>query len=205
MICVIDYGMGNLGSVCNALAFLGAEAKVSNDAEEISQASAYVLPGVGAFGEAMARLEELHIIEVLTEQVIDAGKPFLGICLGMQLLARDSQEGGHHEGLGWIDGQVIRLTEERGVRVPHVGWASLEASDDPLFARTGEGASFYFDHSYHLVCDDTLVTATCDFGSPVIAALRKDNIFGVQFHPEKSQRSGLKLLRGFLNHCGEMA
>jgi glutamine amidotransferase len=197
MLVIVDYGMGNIGSVCQALTLLGVTHLVSRHPDDLQRADAIVLPGVGAFAAAMANLRSLGFVDALTQQVIGDGKPFLGICLGLQLIAQDSVENGYAEGLGWIDGHVVAL-EPRGLRVPHVGWNGIRYSaDDPLFARVTEPGYFYFDHSFHLQCPPALVTATVDYGTACVAAVRKGNIEAVQFHPEKSQRNGLKLLRNF--------
>ena len=144
-ICIIDYGMGNLGSVRNALKFLGIDALISSDRDSIAAADALILPRVGAFGEAMSNLRELDIIGPLGELVVDKRKPFLGICLGMQLIAQDSTEMGYETGLGWLDGHVRRLDRTREVRLPHVGWSTLDIpDDDDLFARIESDACFYF-------------------------------------------------------------
>lgn len=199
-ICIIDYGMGNLGSVRNALKFLGNDALISSDRDSIAAADALILPGVGAFGEAMSNLRQLDIVGPLGELVVDRRKPFLGICLGMQLIAQDSTEMGYETGLGWLDGHVRHLGRTREVRLPHVGWSTLDIpDDDDLFARIDSDACFYFDHSYQLDCDPGLVLATCDYGGGFVAVVRHENIVATQFHPEKSQRAGLKLLRNFLN------
>ncbi len=200
-ICIVNYGMGNLGSVLNALAFLGFRASVANDRKTIAGADAYVLPGVGAFGEAMDNLSRIGVIEVLAEQVLGKKKPFLGICLGMQLLAEDSEEKGFQRGLGWIKGHVLRIPAGPGIRVPHVGWSEVEFTDPAFFFRLAPKASFYFDHSFHLECDPKMVVAHCRHGRPLAAAIRRRNIFATQFHPEKSQKNGLKLMRNFLNYC----
>lgn len=204
-ILVIDYKVGNHQSVINALNFLGYDFMVSNKRDDIIQAPFYILPGVGAFAEAMRNLHRMGIIEILQEEVLIKKKPLLGICLGMQVLAEDSQENGFHKGLGWIKGHVVRLKEKKGFRVPHVGWNNIRIKrSEPLFMRTKEDANFYFDHSYHFVTDGAYISATCDYGSDIVASVQKDNIFGVQFHPEKSQTTGLKLFRSFFN-CIEKA
>lgn len=200
-ICIVNYGMGNLGSVMNALRFLGFEATVTDDPKTIADADAYVLPGVGAFGEAMDNLNRIGVIDTLAEQVLERQKPFLGICLGMQLLAEDSQEKSFQTGLGWIKGHVVPIPAGPGVRIPHVGWSDVEYVDEAFFARIEKNASFYFDHSFHLECDPKMVVAQCRHGGPLAAAIRKRNIFATQFHPEKSQKNGLKLMRNFLNVC----
>ena len=201
---IVDYGMGNLRSVRNALAFLGADAFVSSEAAALARADAIVLPGVGAFGEAMSNLDRLGLVEVLHEQVRERRKPFLGICLGMQLLAEDSLENGLHRGLGWLRGHVVPFDRTAGMRVPHVGWSPVEVRGGGFpFDRITFPASFYFDHSYHMVCDKNCVIATCRAGAEFVAAIRHDNIVATQFHPEKSQRLGLKLLRNFVTFCGD--
>ena len=199
-IAIVDYGMGNLNSVAHAVRFLGYSTAVVRDAAGIENAAALILPGVGAFGEAMRRLQELALVEPLTEQVMDAGKPVLGICLGMQIMGRYSTEGGKHQGLGWIPGYVDRIPEAQGIRLPHVGWNGVEANSNALlFKNIPQETNFFFDHSYCLFCDESIVEATAIYGSSIIAAVRKDNILATQFHPEKSQNNGLRVLRNFLN------
>lgn len=195
---IIDYGVGNHRSVCNALERLGYAYAVSSDKTAIKSAPAYILPGVGAFKEAMHNLERCDIIETLREEVIQNGKPLLGICLGMQVLAEDSLEGGHTTGLGFIPGHVVPIPAQ-GVRVPHVGWNDCTVQKiNPLFARVTAGARFYFDHSYYFATDKKYITAVTVYGKEITAAVQHNNIFGVQFHPEKSQTSGLRLLRAFM-------
>ena len=201
MIAIINYGMGNIGSVSNGLDYLGVKYFVSNDKKKLASADAYILPGVGAFSKAMDNLYRLDIVELLSEQVIENHKPFLGICLGMQLLASDSTEFGYTKGLGWIDGHVYSFGNQDNVRVPHVGWNNIKIeSNEPVFNKIDDGAHFYFDHSLHLVCDKDIVIATCQYGRKFVAAIRSDNIMATQFHPEKSQRNGLKYLRNFTNY-----
>jgi glutamine amidotransferase len=203
---VIDYGVGNHSSILNALSFLGYRYSVSNQAEDIKKAPAYILPGVGAYGEAMHNIEKLDIVDTLSEEVLKKKKPILGICLGMQLLAEDSEEKGSHRGLGFIKGHVVELKPQNKLRVPHVGWNSLKVKNKaPLFERTSAEPHFYFDHSYHFKCDDANISATCAYGEEITAAVQKDNIFGVQFHPEKGQSNGLKLFRGFFNYVKNKA
>ena len=177
----------------NAFRLLGLSCDVSGDPGSLEAARALVLPGVGAFGAAMANLQASGLDVALREQVLVKKKPFLGVCLGMQLLAEDSTELGYHKGLGWIPGNVVRMAPRKGLPVPHVGWNTLESSEFP------REAHFYFDHSYHFQCAPEWVLATCEYGGKWVAAVRRDNILGVQFHPEKSQRSGLKLLRKFVS------
>jgi glutamine amidotransferase len=186
--------------VVNALDLLGYEFKVSKDKEDIVQADVLILPGVGAFGEAMKNIEKFHLREVLRDAVLIQRKPILGICLGMQLLAESSEENGNHEGLGILKGRVIKLSPSLGYRIPHVGWDDLVIKKlNPIFSRVDENTHFYFDHSYHFVAEQEDIAATYKRGHEIVAAVQKDNIVGVQFHPEKSQTSGLKLFRSFFN------
>mgnify|MGYP001340457481 CR=1 FL=1 len=202
-VALVDYGMGNIGSVQGALSRLGASCFVSSKREELARADGFILPGVGAFGAAMANLQRHDLPAFLREHVVEGGKPFLGICLGMQLLADDSTEMGFHRGLGWIPGHVVELPQA-GLRVPHVGWSPLRLPrPDRMWDRLDEHAHFFFDHSFHFVCDASSVAAWCDYGQPVVAAVQRGHIFATQFHPEKSQRSGLKLLRNFLRRVEE--
>ena len=198
---IVDYGVGNHQSVVNALKFLGYDFLVSGKKDDILKASSYILPGVGAFGEAMKNLHKLDIINLLSEQVLLKKKPILGICLGLQILSEYSVENGYNDGLGWIKGHIDRFDENKNIRIPHVGWNTIKiVKKEPLFSKTEEHFSFYFDHSYHFICGEEFVCATCFYGTDFVAAIQKDNIFGVQFHPEKSQNSGLKLFRCFFKH-----
>ena len=201
-VAIIDYGRGNVRSVKNAVEHCGADAVVTADPQAIDDASHIILPGVGAFGDAMAALQAKGLPEILTQQVTARGKPFLGICLGMQLLADRSEEHGTHAGLGWIPGEVVRLNAGLGqLKIPHMGWNDVALSAaHPLFDRFKPGQlTFYFVHSYHFRAshaDEML--ASCDYGTRFTAAVAKDNILGVQFHPEKSQDSGVELLENFV-------
>ncbi|MDO8620289.1 MAG: imidazole glycerol phosphate synthase subunit HisH [bacterium] len=201
-VAIIDYGMGNVGSVLNALAYLKVPALVTRNAEEIRCASHIILPGVGAFGEGMRNLREYGLIPLL-EEVRQAGKPLLGICLGMQLLASVGEEGGEHEGLGFIPGRVRRFkVDEANVRVPHIGWNDVSPTADAVLFRNVSPLIFDFVHSFHLVPEDSaVVSATCNYGEEFVVAVQKGSVFGVQFHPEKSQKSGLAVLNNFLNYA----
>lgn len=204
-IAIIDYGMGNVQSVANALDFLGYTAVITDDHNVLKECDAYILPGVGAFAEAMNNLRQRHLISLLHAEVIEKQKPILGICLGMQLFLQSSEEMGLHEGLGWIEGKVIAMKPDNTLRVPHVGWNDIVAKENSsLFMGVNIDANFYFDHSYHVVCDEYYVSAKCNYGSfELTAALQHKNLFATQFHPEKSQTKGLKLLRNFLNFVEE--
>lgn len=200
MVVIIDYGMGNVFSVQNALHTLNTAAVISRDPAVIIQADHIILPGVGAFGDGMERLRAFNLIPVLKEEVVKKGKPFLGICLGMQFLATTGEEYGFHEGLNWIAGNVKRFErDEREFRIPHIGWNEVRALENNLLFQGIKNPVFYFVHSYHFVADNPdAVGAVCDYGGEFAAAVQHRNIFGVQFHPEKSQKSGLQLLSNFL-------
>jgi len=204
-VAVVDYGMGNLASVVKALARSGADARVTQSAAEVRNAGAVVLPGVGAFRDAAARLEHGGLGAAVLERIA-AGTPFLGVCLGLQLLFESSGEGGRWPGLGVFAGTVERL--QTGLKVPHIGWNDLEWG--PAGAGMARGlpapATVYFVHSYAAVpADPGVVAATTDYGGPVVAAVARDNVWAVQFHPEKSSRVGLALLAGFVARARQEA
>ena len=199
MIVIIDYGIGNLQSVANAFEAIGCQVCVSNSSKDVKKSERIVLPGVGSFANGMKNLRDLNLIETLSEQVIKKEKTFLGICLGMQLLARDSYEKGFHKGLG-IPTTVKKLQpNDKDLKIPHVGWNDVSFGNNiPLFAGLGRKQAFYFVHSYHVIPDSSdIVIGTCDYGGNFAAAIQKDNIFAVQFHPEKSQKPGLQILKNF--------
>ncbi|MEL0106312.1 MAG: imidazole glycerol phosphate synthase subunit HisH [Rhodospirillaceae bacterium] len=205
-ICILDYGMGNLQSVANAVGRLGYNPIVTFRRADIEKSGSLIIPGVGAFGEAMKRLNNLRLIELLNDRVLKDGIPIFGICLGMQMFAEQSTEGGLHEGLGWVKGKVERIPEAPNVRIPHVGWNDLERdSESIMFKNIDETATFYFDHSFALTCDDSIVAATVTYGSKIVSAIQHENIMATQFHPEKSQNNGLRLLRNFLNFAESWA
>ncbi len=200
-IVIIDYGMGNTGSIDNALQYLGSSCVVSNKKEDIVDSKAIILPGVGSFSTAMNNLIELDLISTLTTTVSNDRIPFLGICLGMQLLAQDSVEGGYTRGLGWIEGHVRKIKSNKDLKLPHVGWNNIKISKgSKLFENIDNDANFYFDHSYELICDEKLDATRVEYGKDIISTIQKQNIWATQFHPEKSQRNGLKILRNFLNY-----
>jgi glutamine amidotransferase len=201
---IVDYGMGNLRSVANALRMAGASPLVSGEPEELAACERLIVPGVGAFAQAMSHLVDSGLAAVL-EQLRQDGRPILGICLGMQLMCRGSEEdapdGAPHTGLGWIDAQVRRFPGATGFKVPHMGWDDVhpEREGHPLLDGLHDGSDFYFVHSYYVDCADPgdLLLAG-DYGVPYCAAFARDNVAGAQFHPEKSQQVGLRLLKNFL-------
>lgn len=202
MIALIDYGMGNIHSVKKALELYGAKTKVTNNPKEIAAADKMVLPGVGAFGDAMLELEKQGLVEVIKKEA-KSGKPFLGICLGMQLLFDKSQEANKCKGLGLISGEVKKFEGLRH-KVPHMGWNQLKDVNSacPLLKNIPEDAFVYFCHSYYPEPSKNLVrVAACDYEVKFSSAVWQENIFGVQFHPEKSQSLGLKILENFLKLC----
>ncbi len=197
MVAIIDYGVGNLFSLQQSLKKIGVESIVTSQKSEIECAGRLILPGVGAFGDAINKLRLSGLDSVIKEQC-DSGKPLLGICLGMQLLFDKSYEYGEHEGLGIIKGEILPLKDfVSDLKIPHMGWNSLKFLDDnPLFKELSQGDYVYFVHSYFAKCKEGL-SATSDYGFEVTAAVKKDNVYGVQFHPEKSGETGLKILRAF--------
>ncbi len=199
MIAVIDYGVGNLFSLTSSLGAIGADSVVSGDPEVIRKSDKIILPGVGAFEDAKRKLALSGLESVIKEEV-GAGKPILGICLGMQMLFEKSFEYGEHEGLGLLCGSVVAMEGklEEKLKIPHIGWNSLKIKKEhPLFKYTKEGDFVYFVHSYYAEgCDDSLL-ATADYGIEMTAAVARDNIMGTQFHPEKSGEVGLNILRAF--------
>jgi glutamine amidotransferase len=202
MIGIVDYGMGNLLSVFNAFEYLGVEVKICSYPEDLSQVDRIVLPGVGAISQCISKLNESGFSESLNEQVIKLAKPTLGICLGMQVMAKQSFEGGTHACLGWFDADVIRLNPVNSeLKVPNIGWNNIHYNKEiSLFNGLPEMADFYLVHSYQMkLKNDSERVATYQHGETVTAAILKDNIFATQFHPEKSQDLGLTLLENFIN------
>src|SRR4051812_40448453 len=201
MFVVIDYDMGNLKSMSNALKALGLEHEVSGDPDVLARAPAIILPGVGAFGDGMKALERRGLVDVLNRRVIEDRVPFLGVCLGMQFLADRSFEHGEHTGLGWIAGDVKRIEPaDPSLKVPHMGWNELSVADaaSPLMRDIAADTAVYFVHSYHFAPQaPECIVATTHHGDALVAAVQRDRICGVQFHPEKSQGAGLAILRNF--------
>ena len=198
---IIDYGMGNLRSVQKAFERIGEPAIISSQAAEIAAATRVVLPGVGAFRDAIAALRQHDLIGVIKDHVA-ADRPFLGICLGLQLLMDVSLEDGEHEGLGIIPGTVQRFVLPAEYKIPHMGWNQLECSSQPdhgLLRGLGPEPWFYFVHSYHVVpTDHSWIAATTDYARPFVSVVAKSNVMATQFHPEKSQSCGMQLLKNFL-------
>lgn len=195
---IVDYGVGNLRSISNALGRLGVDTMITANPKALYAADALILPGVGAFGRAMDNLRAAGLVEVLSEAVCKRRLPTLGICLGMQIMAESSNELGEHCGLGWIEGKVRRLSGKLGLPVPHVGWNQIAARPKSLLLDgIPPGASFYFDHSFALL-DSPTVSGTCDYDGKFVATVEQDNLMAVQCHPEKSQSAGMRLLANFL-------
>ena len=197
MVAIIDYGMGNVASVQKALNFLNIENCITNNHQEIKDATSILLPGVGSFYQGMKNLKELGLDELLTDEVFNKKKKFLGICLGMQLILEKGMEPEETKGLGWIQGSVVKF-EMKDLSIPHMGWNNILIKN-PCFFDNCESLDFYFIHSYHAVPinkDD--IAATVEYGIEAVASIKKDNIFATQFHPEKSQSSGLMLINNYL-------
>ena len=200
-VAIVDYEMGNIKSLENAINHIGDfNIKITADGDSILQADIIILPGVGAFPDAMKKLKERNLVTVLNEAVITNKTPTLGICLGMQLLFDSSEEKVVTDGLGWIPGKVVYIEPKGKLRVPHIGWNSLIVSEyDSLFSFLDHDKDFYFVHSLYVQCEDSHVLARFQYGDAMVASVKKDNIVGMQFHPEKSQKNGLTALRSFFD------
>lgn len=198
MIAIIDYDAGNIRSVEKALMRLGQEVWVTRDPERLLNADKVILPGVGSFGDAMGHLKDYGLVDVIHE-IVDSGTPFLGICLGLQLLFERSDESPGVDGLGILKGEILRIPEQKGLKIPHMGWNSLELQNDGrLFRGIKENPYVYFVHSYYLkAADESIVKATTQYSTCIHASVEKDNVFACQFHPEKSSEVGLQILRNF--------
>jgi len=199
-IVIVSYGMGNLGSIKNMLKKVGCASVISGEPDEIATADKLILPGVGAFDNGMKQITDNGLLPVLNRKALEEKTPLLGICLGMQLLTTRSQEG-QRDGLGWIDAEVVKFDfgEQSQLKIPHMGWNVVRrVGQSPLTEDMDSKARFYFVHSYHVVCNDAAdVVLTCDYGGEFTCAVQHDNIMGVQFHPEKSHRFGMHLLKNF--------
>lgn len=198
MIAIIDYGAGNIQSVSKALAHIGCEAFITRDKDKILKADGAVLPGVGSFGDTMDTMTEYGIKDTVIEYA-KSGKPFLGICLGLQLLFPKSEESPDAEGLGIFDGSITKIPSGEGLKIPHIGWNSLDIKkNDGLFKGIGKNPYVYFVHSYFLnASDKSIVSAQTEYGVTIDAAVEQGNVYATQFHPEKSGETGLKILRNF--------
>ena len=199
MIAIIDYDAGNIKSVEKALLLLGQDVVITGDGEEILKADKVILPGVGAFGDAMDNLRRTGLDQVIRE-VTDRGTPFLGICLGLQLLFERSDEAPGVDGLGILKGEILRIPDKEGLKIPHMGWNSLHLENDGrLFRGIEEGAYVYFVHSYYLkASDERIVKASTEYSTQIHASVEKGNVFACQFHPEKSSDVGIQILRNFV-------
>jgi imidazole glycerol-phosphate synthase subunit HisH len=198
MLHIIDYGMGNLRSVQKAFEHLGVEAVITTNPRDLATADRVILPGVGAFRDAIAELKRLDFVAAIRD-CVSSGKPFLGICLGLQLLLDVSYEDGEHEGLGIVPGKVIRFAPQPNLKIPHMGWNSLTFQQaHPILNGIDPGSHVYFVHSYHVVpTNPSVIAATSDHGGPFVAMIAQGNLTATQFHPEKSQKVGLQLLKNF--------
>ena len=203
---IIDYGSGNIKSVYNSVKRTlnsfneFSEVKVSRNLSEIEKADKIILPGVGSFDQCMNRIRKTKdLVETLKDQVITKKKPFLGICIGMQLMATEGKEKGNHKGLGWIEGKVIKIKKNKKIKIPHMGWNTVKVtSKHPIIKR--KKFESYFVHSYNFICKNKKnVLATCDYQQKITAIVGKENIIGTQFHPEKSQKVGLEILKNFIS------
>ena len=203
MIAIINYEMGNIGSIANMLKVIGEKSVISDSGDKIRSADKIILPGVGSFDAGMKQLEDRGLVEVICEEAA-AGKPILGICLGMQLLGKKSEEG-VKSGLGLIPFESVRFRfpEDSKLKIPHMGWDIVEFKRDGPLTEINEGIQrYYFAHSYHAVCEESEnVLMTCDYGYEFTAAVCKNNVYGVQFHPEKSHDFGMRLLKNFAGRC----
>ena len=198
MVAIIDYGAGNLSSVKKALDYLGAENEITQDRDKILSASHVILPGVGSFGDAMDSMRERGLVDTVKEAAMT--KPFLGICLGLQLLFEGSEESPDTEGLGILKGKIVSIPKDKGLKVPHIGWNSINLKQQVgIFSNIDDESYFYFVHSFYLKdADEDVVAATTEYGVTIQCAVQRDNLCATQFHPEKSSKAGLKLLKNFI-------
>ena len=204
-VAIIDYGIGNVRSIKNAFLHVGDfDVRITDDPDVLSAADCLILPGVGAYRDAMENLRQRNLVGVLHEEVVERQKPVLGVCLGMQLMFEHSDEGAGYEGLGWMAGQVRAMEPGGGLRVPHVGWNDLNIENESeIFSYLGNDKNFYFVHGYHVECEHKNVLATFEYGKQFTAAVQHRNIVGMQFHPERSQTNGLSAIRSFAHWVGE--
>ncbi len=202
MLMIIDYGIGNLGSIKNMIQHVGADAYITNEPSQLKNATGIILPGVGSFGRGMDLLHKGNWIDALNSRTLQGGVPTLGICLGMQLMARQSEESTGIEGLGWLEADVVRFQcgKEDRLRVPHMGWNTVKPRPhSALIENDGVEKRFYFVHSYHVICDyETDIAGTTSYGQTFVSSVQHGNIFGIQPHPEKSHRFGMNVFKKFL-------
>jgi imidazole glycerol-phosphate synthase subunit HisH len=201
MIAIVDYGMGNVRSLSNAVEYIGYDVTITSNGQDIKDAQKVILPGVGAFGDAIAAIREKGLDEILFREVLERGKPMLGICLGLQLLARCSHEHGFHRGLGWLEAEIVKFDPVHKIKIPHIGWNDIYYSNpEPLFqGLKKEERTYYFVHSFYMKCENPEnIMATCKYGIDFTAAIHWNNIVATQFHPEKSQDNGIQVLKNFL-------
>ncbi|MDD6619793.1 MAG: imidazole glycerol phosphate synthase subunit HisH [Eubacteriales bacterium] len=198
MVAIIDYGAGNLSSVKKALDYLGAENEITQDRDKILSASHVILPGVGSFGDAMDSMRERGLVDTVKEAAMT--KPFLGICLGLQLLFEGSEESPDTEGLGILKGKIVSIPKDKGLKVPHIGWNSVNLKQQVgIFSNIDDESYFYFVHSFYLkAADEDVVAATTEYGVTIQCAVQRDNLCATQFHPEKSSKAGLQILKSFI-------
>ena len=198
MVAIIDYGAGNLSSVKKALDYLGAENEITQDRDKILSASHVILPGVGSFGDAMDSMRERGLVDTVKEAALT--KPFLGICLGLQLLFEGSEESPNAEGLGILKGKIVSIPKDKGLKVPHIGWNSVNLKQQVgIFSNIDDESYFYFVHSFYLKdADEDVVAATTEYGVTIQCAVQRDNLCATQFHPEKSSKAGLQILKNFI-------
>jgi glutamine amidotransferase len=195
---IVDYGMGNVASVKKALDLIGIDNVISNNIHDFERSQFVFLPGVGSFRQGMENLNKLDLVSILNDQIISKRKPFFGICLGMQLIAQIGTEYGETTGLGWINGKIIKIVE-KDLRVPHLGWNNISSCENS-FLNEFHNRDFYFIHSYHFEVSDKRNIAACvNYGQDYVAAVNQENIFATQFHPEKSQDEGIKLMKKFID------
>ncbi|MBP3323316.1 MAG: imidazole glycerol phosphate synthase subunit HisH [Clostridia bacterium] len=203
MIAIIDYGAGNIESVRKAFEYIGTETVITSDPEVLKNADAAVLPGVGSFGDAMDNIRKRNL-ETPIKDFVKSGKPFLGICLGLQILFESSEESVGVEGLGILKGKIVRIPSAEGLKIPHMGWNSLSFKENgDLFEGLDDGSYVYFVHSYYLKSEEDIVSTTAEYGVTIHASVHKNNLRACQFHPEKSGKAGIKILTNFVNMIGE--
>jgi glutamine amidotransferase len=198
---IIDYGIGNIRSISNAMELLNCDIQLTSDKKSISNCDALILPGVGSFSEAIKNLNSRNLIEPIISSVENRSIPILGICLGMQLLADSSEEGGNHKGLSLIPGVVKKIPISENLKLPHMGWNGIFVKNNqPLFHNIKNDSDFYFVHSYRFECQNKYISSITNHGVDIVSSVQKGHIFGIQFHPERSQRKGILILQNFVKY-----